>query len=112
MPANLYITGSATPGGWGPSGAPLDAAHLSVQQFNKINAYTFQLTVPLSGGGEFLFVPVYTSWSHKYSFPTGDGNNTSGDNFYPDAPGNFLAPATGGTYTITVNFKTGKFTVQ
>jgi len=115
VPANLYITGSATQdnynsdGGWMVTGEPTIAG----QTFTKTNPYTFVLTgVQLTGGKEYLFVPVFGDWTHKYAFPTADGNNPSGDVFVPDAPGNFIAPATTGSYTITVNFVTGKFSVQ
>jgi len=109
VPANLFITGSATPKGWMAGG---DAVVTS-QQFTKTNAYTFVLkNFPLIGGQEFLLVPVYGNWTNKYAFPSADGNNPSGDIFVPNAPGNFIAPAVSGNYTITVNFATGKFSVQ
>jgi len=111
VPANLYITGSATPGGWGATG-PIDAANVAPQTLTLINPYTYQITLPITGGGDFLFVPVWNSWSNKYGNNKGadDKNNTSGDAFTPGG-NNFLAPAVGGTYTITVNFKTAKYTI-
>jgi hypothetical protein len=116
VPANLYITGSATPGGWMGSPAP----ELLSQKFTKTNAYTFVLTgLQITGGSggadQFLFVPVYGDWGHKYAFPSGSSsNNTAGDVFAPDPAtnSNFQAPAAAGTYTVTVNFKTGKYSIQ
>ncbi len=91
---------------------PLDAAHVTAQQFKVINAYTFQISVPLIGAGEFLFVPDWSSWNNKYGTTGGnDTNNVSGDAFVPQG-NNFLGPAASGTYTITVNFKTGKYSIQ
>ncbi len=112
LPANLYITGSATPGGWGPSGAPVDPSNIPAQQFKMTNTYTYQITLPLIGGGEFLFVPAANNWTNIYvTVGANDTNSVSGDAFVP-AGNNFIAPTASGTYTISVNFKTGKYTIQ
>jgi len=59
-----------------------------------------------------LFVPVYGNWSSKYGYDgEGNKNNVNGDNF--KAAGNDIkAPSTSGSYKVTVNFKTGKYTVE
>ncbi len=109
VPASLFITGSATAKSWMGGG---DAAVVS-QQFTKTNSYTFVLSgFPIIGGQEFLLVPVYGNWTNKYgTVGANDTNNTSGDAFVP-AGNNFLAPAASKAYTITVNFKTGKYSIQ
>ena len=108
VPANLYITGSATPASWQCGcGEP----ELLSQKFTKVNAFTFKLTLPLSANNSYLLLPVYGSWSAKYG---GTGaNNTNdvfGGDFKPNG-GDLKAPPSSGVYNITVNFKTGKFTV-
>lgn len=109
VPTNLYITGGATPASWqcGCGEAPL-----ATQTFTKISSTAFRITITLSGGGSYLFLPVYGSWSAKYGgVAAGNANDVNGDDFQPN--GNDLkAPATTKAYTITVDFKTGKFTVQ
>lgn len=111
VPTNLFITGSATPGGWGSS-IPVTSGYVAQQQFTKTNPYTFQLTLALTGGQEFLFVPDANSWNNKYgTVGAGDSNNLSGDQFTPQG-NNFKGPAASGTYTITVNFATGKYSIQ
>ncbi|MBS1488745.1 MAG: SusE domain-containing protein [Bacteroidetes bacterium] len=108
VPAELFITGSATPLSWMGGGDPPATS----QQFTKVNAFLFVLNdITLIGGQEFLLVPVYGNWTHKYAFTTADGNNPMGDFFYPDAPGNFKGPGATGNYKITVNFSTGKYTI-
>jgi len=109
VPANLFITGSATAKSWMSGGD----APVASQQFAKTNAYTFVLSgFQLLGGQEFLLVPVYGDWTNKYgTLGANDTNNPSGDSFKPGG-NNFIAPAATNTYTITVNFKTGKYTVQ
>jgi hypothetical protein len=79
-----------------------------------VNSYLFQIdALALTGGKQFLFIPVAGDWTHKYAFDaSSSSNNTSGDAFKPDAASNFQGPAVSGTYKITVNFKTGKYTIQ
>ena len=66
----------------------------------------------LSANKSMLFVPVYGDWSNKYGF-TGSNNTNSvnGDSFKPDG-GDIKTPAVTKSYKITVDFKTGKYTVE
>jgi len=105
----LYLTGSATKGGWmvgGGVGVPPD------QQFQKIDETHFTITVDLIGGQEYLFVPVNGDWSHKYAVKDKTLPNLwQGGDFYPDASDNFPGPPASGSYKIDVDFQKGKFTV-
>ena len=108
VPAKLYITGKASPASWMSGGDP----ELVSQRFTKVNSSKFELTITLSANNSFLFVPVYGDWSNKYGFTgSGNANNVNGDSFKPDG-GDFLSPAVSKTYKITVDFKTGKYTVE
>ena len=107
VPANLYITGAATPGNWMGGGDP----ELLSQKFTKISSSEFQInSLNMKASQGFLFVPVYGNWSNKYGF-TGAGlsNNPDGDNFKPDGS-DFVSPGVAGNYRINVSFKTGKYT--
>ena len=110
VPANLYITGSATPASWqcGCGEPPLAS-----QTFTKVNSSKFQITLVLSAGNSYLFLPVYGSWAAKYggTGASNNSNNVNGDAFKPNGS-DLLAPAVTKSYTITVDFKTGQFTVQ
>lgn len=109
VPAELYITGSATPLSW-QCGCPGDGPGTS-QKFTKVSSSKFELTIALSANNSYLFLPAYGSWSAKYGFTgSGNANNPGGDEFKPNG-NDIKAPATSGTYKITVDFKTGKFTV-
>ena len=103
----LYITGSATPASWMGDNAP----ELLSQKFTQVNNTLYEIVINLSANNSFLFVPVYGNWSTKYGFD-GDGNknNVNGDNFKL-AGNDIKAPSTSGSYKVTVNFKTGKYTV-
>jgi len=109
VPANLYITGSATPASWqcGCGEAPLPS-----QTFTKVSSSKFELNLVLSAGNSYLFLPVYGSWSAKYGgLGANNANNVNGDGFKPNG-GDLLAPPVTKSYKITVDFKTGQFTVQ
>src|SRR5205823_3503421 len=55
----LYITGSATPGGWMGSPAP----ELLSQKFTQVSSTLYVLSsIALTGGGSYLFVPLYGDW--------------------------------------------------
>jgi starch-binding outer membrane protein SusE/F len=108
VPAKLFITGSATPASWMGGGDPENAS----QRFTKVNSSKFELTVTLSANNSFLFVPVYGDWGNKYGFTGGNNaNNVTGDNFKPDG-GDMKSPAVTKSYKVTVDFKTGKYTVE
>ncbi|MBU3743154.1 MAG: hypothetical protein FGM61_01220, partial [Sediminibacterium sp.] len=81
VPANLYITGAATPGNWMGGGDP----ELTSQKFTKISSSEFQISsLNMKASQGFLFVPVYGNWSNKYGFTGGGlGNNPDGDAFKP-----------------------------
>jgi hypothetical protein len=104
---NLYIIGSATPGGdahgWDN---PVPAA----QVFTKTSSTTFEITIPLIGGKEFLIIPDNGSWANKYAVKKADVTADGGPFGY-NFGDNFPGPASSGTYKIVLNFKTGKYTV-
>ena len=103
----LYITGSASPGGW--MGSP--AAELVSQKFTQMSPTLYVLdNIALTGGNSYLFVPVYGDWGVKYGgVGANNTNNVNGDDFKPNG-GDLLAPASG-NYKIEVDFQRGKFTV-
>lgn len=103
LPANLYIVGDATAGGWNnPVPTPS-------QQFTRINLTQFQLTLPLTAGKSYLFLPVNGDWGHKFG-----GTNAAGGTLLADGavPGtNTPAPAVSGNYNILVDFFANTYTV-
>lgn len=108
VPAKLYITGSATPASWMGGGDP----ELVSQKFTQVSSSKFEITIALSANNSYLFVPVYGDWGNKYGFTNANNtNNVNGDDFKPNG-GDMKAPAVSGTYKVTVDFKTGKWSVQ
>lgn len=109
IPDNLFIVGDATSGGWN------NPVPVPSQQFTRLNSSEFSITLPLTGGKQYLFLPVNGDWSHK--FAVADNSVTglaSGGDFGYDLSSNFPGPAQDGTYKIIANFAlgtTGQFTV-
>jgi len=99
---SLAIVGDATPGGWSN---PVSASQL----FTQVNSAVFQLTLPLSSTGSYLFLPTNGSWNHKFGGASATGGALLADNAVPGA--NTPGPATSGNYQITVNFATSQYTV-
>lgn len=108
---DLYITGAATNDGWMVAG---DVTTVGGQQMTLVpgsNGLIYTITISLTGGQQFLVVPVAGDWGNKYATADGSGGSTSGGTFALNAANNFNAPATTGTYTVTFNFQTGVYTI-
>jgi hypothetical protein len=104
----LFITGAATPGGWmagGGVGVPVPS-----QQFTQIDYRSFGIIINLTGGQQFLVVPVNGDWSNKYATANASASGT-GSSFAFNASNNFNAPATTGVYMIVFDFVTGAYTI-
>ena len=107
LPANLYMVGDATPGGWN------NPVPVPSQQFTRLNSSVFQLTINLTGGRQYLFLPLNGDWNHKYAVQDNSLPGLSaGGAFGYDYPQNFPGPANNGNYKVTVNFVTGRFALQ
>lgn len=99
LPDNLYMVGDATPGGWN------NPVPVPSQQFTRLNSCQFELTLALSAGHQYLFLPVNGSWSNKYAV----SNNTlpglaAGGYFGYNYSDNFPGPTDAGNYKLEVNF--------
>lgn len=103
---DLFLVGDATPGGWN------NPVPLPSQKFTKTSSTTYEITVALTGGKEYLMLPVNGDWSHKYAVKDKNvaGLNAGGD-FNLDASDNIPGPSASGNYKIVAEFKTGRFTV-
>ena len=100
------MVGDATPGGWN-NPVPLPA-----QQFTETSLGVFELTLSLTADKSLLFLPVNGDWSHKFGgVGANNTNNVMGDYIKPEG-GDLKAPATGGSYKITVNFITMSYKIE
>ncbi|MCW3111947.1 MAG: hypothetical protein JWR18_343 [Segetibacter sp.] len=108
LPASgkLYIVGSATQGTWN------NPVPVPSQEFARLDETTFAGVFNLTGGQEYLLLPLNGDWGHKFSVADkSKANVNQGGDFGLDLNDNIPGPTTSGWYTITVNFQTGKFSV-
>jgi starch-binding outer membrane protein SusE/F len=103
---HLFIVGDATAGGWA------NPVPVPSQELTKIDSVTWGGIFTITGGKQYLLLPVNGDWTNKFSV----ANNTvsglaAGGDFGYNLSDNFPGPATSGTYKLVVNFQTGKFTM-
>jgi starch-binding outer membrane protein SusE/F len=103
VPTNLYIVGDATAGQWN------NPVPVPSQQFARVNLTEFELTIPLTTGKSYLFLPLNGDWGHKYGGTSATGGTILVDGAVPGT--NTPAPSTSGTYKIVVNFLLNTYTV-
>ena len=106
MPTDLFMVGDATPASWNnPATGP------TVQPFTRMNSAVWEMpSIAITGGKEYLVLPVAGSWANKYAV----ANNTlpglaDGGEFGYNFGQNFPGPAVGGNYKISLNFATARF---
>lgn len=106
----LYITGSATASDW--TNTPPES-----QKCEKISNVEYSIVVHFDPNLQYKFLSIQNQWQPQYGIvkPGSDASSgTIGYNFGlpgqsdPDA---FPTPDEAGTYTVDLNFKTGKYTV-
>ena len=110
-PDELFLVGSATANGWNN---PLKQADSAAQQFSKVSATQFKLTVNLYAGMEYKFLGQDNgTWVNNWGIDTADNpNEVNGGKFiFGTVTQNIAAPAQSGAYTILVDFATDSFTV-
>ncbi len=100
----LFLVGSATAGGWN------NPVPVPTQEFARLDSTTWAGVFNITGGNEYLVLPVNGDWSNKFSVAnkTITGLSAGGD-FGFNLNDNFPGPATSGWYLITFDFQQGKF---
>lgn len=100
----LWIVGSATATDWNN---PTNDG----QKLTRTNLTTWEITIQLIGGQEYLLIPVNGQWN-KYSVKDNKVSDLwQGGSFGQEQSDNFPGPPTSGLYKIVVDFVLGKFTV-
>jgi hypothetical protein len=100
----LYVTGNATASDW--TNSPPES-----QKMTQVSKTEYTITLTLMGGDKYIkFVSKPGNWQPQYGGSTADAGTLAynlGGGSDPDA----IPIASNGTYKITVNFKTGRYTV-
>ena len=103
----LYLVGSATAAAWSnPVPTPS-------QQFTQLSPTLYTITIPLSAGGAYDFLPINGSWAQKYCVndATIAGLSAGGSFVYLTSGGSDIpGPSVAGNYKIVVDFQAGTFT--
>jgi hypothetical protein len=105
IPANLFIVGDATPGGWN------NPVPVPSQQLTQLSNSEFQVDLALVGGNHYLLLPVNGDWTNKYAVANKNTANPLNDVFAKNASDDIPAPGVSATYRINVNFLTMKYTL-
>jgi hypothetical protein len=105
----LFLVGSATGGQWN------NPVPLPTQQFEEVDSVDYAGVFKLSGGNQYLLLPVNGDWTNKYAVTSASVPATGGPFGYNGGNAsyntNFNGPADSGWYTIWVNFQQGTYTV-
>lgn len=102
----LYITGDGTPEGW--TNAPSAA-----QKCEKISNTEYSITMNFAPGLYYKFLSTLNNWQPQYGGSGASGGELgfnmglSGQSDPPAIP----TPSEAGMYKVTLNFKTGQYTV-
>ena len=109
---DLYITGDATPSGW-TNNPPV------AQKCTKVSNTLYTISMSFVPGKQYKFLTTLNAWQPQYGLKAGTGGGSGGDlglnnntPQYGSDPDGIPTPATAGNYTVTINFKTGKYSVQ
>jgi len=103
----LWLTGDAVSSGYAN---PLTGTYATSQKFTKLSSSLYELTVAMVGGGAYKLIQENGVWGTQYHMLSG-GTWSGGEFEMKDSDPGFPGPPTAGNYKITVNFKTGKYTV-
>lgn len=104
---DLYMTGSAMPSDW-TNDPPAS------QKFTKVSSTLYTYTANFVPGKEYKFLSTLKSWQPQYGGSSASGGELGFNMGLPgqsDPPG-IPTPSEAGRYKITVNFKTGRYTVE
>jgi len=108
----LFITGDACPSGW--TNNPPQA-----QKCTKVSNTEYNITMTFTSGKYYKFLTTLNAWQPQYGVKIGSGGDAAGGELglnnqtpqYPSDPDAIPTSAVAGTYKVTLNFKTGKYTV-
>ena len=104
---DLYITGNAMASDWTNS-PPAN------QKMTKVSKVEYTITVPLVSGKQYKFLSTPGQWQPQYGGKDKNGGDLAYNMGLPGQsdPDAIPTPDAAGNYKITVNFKTGKYTVD
>ena len=103
-PQALYALGDGTVGGW-------NNAPPANQQFTRLTANTYELTLTLTPGKQLKFISSYGNWQPQFGGTSSTGGTLGANYGSGSDPDAVPTPAVAGNYKISVNFVTEKYTL-
>lgn len=100
----LYITGDGTPSGW-TNNPPVN------QKCTKLSLTEYTITMNFVSGKYYKFLSTLTQWQPQYGGKDANGGDFSANMGGGSDPDAIPTPSVAGTYKVTLNFVTGKYTV-
>ena len=101
---DLYITGDAVPSGWTNS-PPVN------QKCTKLSLTEYTITMNFVAGKYYKFLSTLTQWQPQYGGKEANGGDFSANMGGGTDPDAIPTPSVSGSYKVTLNFVTGKYTV-
>jgi starch-binding outer membrane protein SusE/F len=102
---DLYITGDAVPSSW-TNTPPVS------QKFTKDSKTQYSITMAFVPGKQYKFLSNQGQWQPQYGGSSASGGTLGFNMGNASDPSSIPTPAVAGNYKITVNFKTGVYTVE
>lgn len=108
----LYITGDASPSSW-TNDPP------AAQKLIRVSLTEYNITMSFVPGKAYKFLSTLTNWQPQYGLKSGSGGSASSGDLglndnsaaYSSDPDAIPTPSVAGNYKITLNFRSGKYTV-
>ncbi len=101
---DLYITGDGTPSSW-TNNPP------STQKCTRLSLTEYTVTMNFTPGKYYKFLSTLNQWQPQYGGKEANGGDFSANMGGGSDPDAIPTPSVSGSYKITLNFITGKYTV-
>jgi hypothetical protein len=101
----LYITGDATAGGW-VNNPPAN------QKLTRLNSAEYQITMSFVSGKFYKFLSSFGNWQPQFGGNSATGGDLGANYGSGSDPAAVPTPGTAGSYKVTVNFATNRYSVQ
>jgi len=101
---DLYITGDGTPSSW-TNNPP------STQKLTRLSLTEYTITMNFTPGKFYKFLSTLNQWQPQYGGKEANGGDFSANMGGGSDPDAIPTPSVSGSYKITLNFITGKYTV-
>ena len=110
----LYITGDGTPSGWTNSPPASQKATPVASSMTASGPTSYTITMALTPGKYYKFLSTLGQWQPQYGGKTADGGDLGFNMGLPGQsdPDAIPTPSAAGNYKITLNLRTGKYTVE